>query len=130
MQQFMFNCQAGKLPPVSYIDPFFYGNDDHPPIHPINGQELIATVYSLLAESPQWKNCMLVVTYDENGGFYDHVSPPKTADDLAEQGFDQLGFRVPAMVIGPYAKQGFVSSVTYDHTSALKHLRTRSSSTT
>jgi hypothetical protein len=71
---------------------------------------------------------MLVITYDEHGGFYDHVSPPITEDDTLEKfgvdGFKQLGFRVPAMVIGPYAKQGYVSSVQYDHTSALKHLAT------
>ena len=122
MNQFFTDAQAGKLPPISYIDPFFYGNDDHPPIHPINGQELIASIYTALAQSPQWKNILFVVTYDECGGFYDHVSPPTTADDLAAQGFNQLGFRVPAMVMGPYAKQGYISSVQYDHTSALKHL--------
>jgi hypothetical protein len=65
---------------------------------------------------------MLVITYDENGGFYDHVAPPKTADDLAAQGFDQLGFRVPTMVIGPYVKENNISSVQYDHTSCLKHI--------
>lgn len=120
--QFMNDCNNGTLPPIVYIDPFFYENDDHPPIHPINGQELIAAIYTSLAKSRYWKNCMLVVTYDECGGFYDHVSPPTTADDFASTGFDRLGFRVPAMVIGPYAKQGYVSSVQYDHTSALKHL--------
>jgi phospholipase C len=122
MDQFMFNAMAGTLPTISYIDPFFYGNDDHPPIHPINGQELIASVYTALAMSPQWNNCMLVITYDECGGFYDHVPPPTVPDDFASAGFNQLGFRVPAMVIGPYVKQNYVSHVQYDHTSALKHL--------
>lgn len=126
--QFFKDAAAGTLPPVTYIDPFFYLNDDHPPIHPINGQILISAVYRALATSPQWKNCMLVVTYDENGGFYDHVSPPTTADDsLAKYGvagFEQMGFRVPTLVAGPYVKPGYVSSVTYDHTSALKHLQT------
>jgi phospholipase C len=124
--QFFADAEAGTLPPVTYIDPFFYLNDDHPPSHPMLTQQLIAAVYTALARSPQWKNCMLVITYDEHGGFYDHVSPPKTADDTLEKfgvdGFDQLGFRVPAMVIGPYVKQSYVSSVQYDHTSALKHL--------
>ena len=120
--QFAKDAAAGTLPPVVYIDPAFNDNDDHPPVHPINGQELIAAVYTALATSPQWKNIMLVITYDENGGFYDHVSPPKTADDHAADGFDQLGFRVPTMVIGPYVKEGYISSVQYDHTSALKHL--------
>jgi phospholipase C len=119
---FIADAAAGTLPPVVYIDPFFNNNDDHPPVHPINGQELIAAVYTALATSPQWKNCLLVVTYDENGGFFDHVAPPKTVDDRASVGFDQLGFRVPTLVAGPYVKQGHVSSVTYDHTSALRHL--------
>jgi len=125
--QFFSDAAAGKLPPVVYIDPAFYENDDHPPIHPIMGQELIASVYTALATSPQWKNCLLVITYDEHGGFYDHVPPPTVTDDTLEtygvDGFQQLGFRVPTMVIGPYVKQGYVSSVQYDHTSALKHLQ-------
>jgi phospholipase C len=62
-----------------------------------------------------------VVTYDENGGFFDHVPPPTTVDGFAAQGFDQMGFRVPTMVIGPYAKQG-VSSTVRDHCSVLAHL--------
>ena len=125
--QFFKDAKEGKLPPVVYIDPAFYENDDHPPIHPIMGQELIAAVYTALATSPQWKNCMLVVCYDEHGGFYDHVAPPTTTDDTLAKygvpGFEQMGFRVPAMVVGPYVKQGYVSSVLYDHTSALKHLQ-------
>ena len=125
--QFFKDAAAGKLPPVVYIDPSFGVNDDHPPAHPILGQELIAAVYTALAKSPQWNNVMLVITYDEHGGYFDHVPPPMTTDDTLERfgidGFRQLGFRVPALVVGPYAKQSYVSSVTYDHTSALKHLQ-------
>jgi phospholipase C len=124
--QFFKDAAAGKLPTVTYIDPGYGFNDDHPPVHPILGQELIAAVYTALARSPQWKNCLLVVTYDENGGYFDHVPPPTTTDDTMEKfgipGFEQLGFRVPALVAGPYVKQNYVSSVQYDHTSALKHL--------
>src|SRR5690606_2820113 len=115
--QFFLDCAAGKLPPVVYIDPYFGsgGNDDHPPTHPMMAQALIRAVYTALAKSPQWKNCMLVITYDEHGGFFDHVPPPMVTDDTLEKfgvdGFQQLGFRVPAMVIGPYVKQGYVSSV-------------------
>ena len=125
--QFFADAAAGKLPPVVYIDPAFGTNDDHPPVHPILGQELIAAVYTALAKSPQWKNVMLVVTYDEHGGYYDHVPPPMTTDDTLEKfgvdGFQQLGFRVPAIVAGPYIKQGYVSPVVYNHASALKHLQ-------
>jgi phospholipase C len=126
--KFFEDAAAGRLPPVVYIDPAFGFNDDHPPVHPILGQELIASVYTALARSPQWKNCLLVITYDENGGYYDHVPPPlAAADDTLERfgvdGFQQLGFRVPTLVIGPYVKQGYTSSVIYDHTSGLKHLQ-------
>ena len=120
--QFLADAKAGTLPPVVYIDPAFNDNDDHPPVHPINGQQLIASVYNALATSPQWKNCLLVITYDEHGGFFDHVSPPQTVDDLAAQGFNQLGFRVPTLVAGPYVKQGYISSVQYEHCSALREL--------
>ena len=129
--QFFKDAAAGTLPPVTYIEPYFGGggNDDHPPTHPIMAQSLIAAVYLALAKSPQWKNTMLLITYDEHGGFFDHVPPPTNPDDdtLAKygiDGFQQMGFRVPAIVIGPYAKQNYVSSVQYDHTSALKHLQT------
>jgi phospholipase C len=125
--QFFKDAAAGKLPPVTYIDPAFDQNDDHPPLPPILAQALLASIYRALAKSPQWKNIMFVVTYDEHGGFYDHVAPPRTSDDSLQKwgvdGFQQLGFRVPAMVIGPYAKQSYVSSVQYDHTSGIKHLQ-------
>ncbi|HEX3478371.1 MAG TPA: alkaline phosphatase family protein [Kofleriaceae bacterium] len=121
-EHFLADAKAGTLPPVVYIDPAFDNNDDHPPIHPIHGQELIASVYNALATSPQWKNCLLLITYDENGGFFDHVSPPTTVDERAAQGFNQLGFRVPAIVAGPYVKQGHVSSLQYEHCSGLREL--------
>ncbi len=127
--QFFKDAAAGKLPSVVYIDPAFGTNDDHPPVHPILGQELIGAVYTALANSPQWNNCLLVVTYDENGGYFDHVAPPTTVDDTLDKfgkaGFEQMGFRVPTIVAGPYVKQKYTSSVTYDHTSALKHLQTK-----
>lgn len=122
---FMIDAANGDLPPVTYIDPAFSYNDDHPPHHPLLGQQLIASVYQALATSPLWNNVLLVITYDENGGFFDHVAPPTVPDDNAALGFDQLGFRVPALVAGPYVKSEYVSSVEYDHTSALKHLESQ-----
>lgn len=121
--EFIDDAAAGRLPSVSYIDPGFGINDDHPPHHPLLGQQLISAVYTALATSPHWERCMLVITYDEHGGFFDHVAPPTAADDRAADGFNQLGFRVPAIVAGPYARTGYVSSVQYDHTSALKHIQ-------
>ena len=109
---------AGKLPPFSLVEPLYGRNDDHPPAHPLAGELYIASIYDALARSPQWDRCLFVVCFDEHGGFFDHVAPPKTADDFAGEGFDQLGFRVPAVVMGPYVKQG-VSSTLYDHSSIL-----------
>ncbi|MBT8495889.1 MAG: alkaline phosphatase family protein [Deltaproteobacteria bacterium] len=119
---FFEDAEAGALPPVVFIDPDFGVNDDHPPHHPILGQQFLASIYASLASSPQWKNILFTITYDEHGGFYDHVAPPTTADDYAAQGFDQLGFRVPTVAIGPYVREGHVSSVVRDHTSVLAHL--------
>jgi phospholipase C len=119
---FFDDAAAGTLPPLTVVEPGFGINDDHPPHHPILGQAFLASVYAALASSPQWNNCLLVVTYDEHGGFFDHVSPPRAADDRAAEGFDQLGFRVPTVVAGPYVKPGHVSSVVRDHTSVLSHL--------
>jgi phospholipase C len=124
-EDFFQDCAAGILPPVVYIDPVFLGNgnDDHPPKHPMLGQGLIASIYVALANSPHWNQCQFLITYDENGGFFDHVPPPMTADDFPD--FRQLGFRVPTILAGPYAKAGYVSSVVCDHTSVLKHFENK-----
>jgi phospholipase C len=123
MEDFFNHCEAGTLAPVVYIDPAFSMNDDHPPKHTMIGQQLIASIYTALANSPQWKNIMFVITYDEHGGYFDHVAPPTTEDDNAAEGFDQMGFRVPALVMGPYAKQGAVVSTVYNHASMLRHIQ-------
>jgi phospholipase C len=123
IEEFFADAAAGTLPPVVFLDPPFSYADDHPPHHPVFGQQYLASVYNALAASPQWEKSMLVVTYDEHGGFFDHVSPPTVVDDRAAEGFDQLGFRVPTLVVGPYVKRSHVSSVVRDHTSALRHLQ-------
>jgi phospholipase C len=83
----------------------------------VAGQLFLQSIYEALRTSPQWNECLFVVCYDEHGGFHDHVPPPKTVDDFAAQGFDQLGFRIPAFVVGPYVKQGTVVDTVFDHTS-------------
>jgi phospholipase C len=122
---FLKDAAAGRLPPVVFIDPSFTYNDFHPPHYPLAGEQLIAATYTALATSPQWPRCQLILTFDEHGGFYDHVAPGKAADARAAEGFDQLGMRVPALAIGPQARAGHVSSVLYDHTSALRHIENR-----
>jgi phospholipase C len=114
-------ARTGTLPPVCMIEPAFGVNDDHPPAHPSLGQVFLASVYEALAQSPQWEKMLIVFTYDEAGGFFDHVPPGKAADDRAADGFDQLGFRVPAIVAGPWVRPG-ISSVELDHTSAIAHV--------
>ena len=123
LTQFFNDAKHGTLPPFSIIDPDFLSNDDHPS-HDINlGQALMASIVAALAKSPQWSRTLLVITYDEHGGFFDHVAPPTAADDRPE--FRQLGFRVPSLVIGPTVHTGRVCHTTYDHTSVLATLRTR-----
>lgn len=121
-EDFIRDAMSGNLAPVTYVDPGFSYNDDHPPHHPIYGQQFISAIYNALAAGPAWEHTLLAITYDEHGGFFDHVAPPTTVDDFASTGFGQMGFRVPTMVIGPYVKEGYVSSVTMDHCSVLKHI--------
>ncbi|HEV2874814.1 MAG TPA: alkaline phosphatase family protein [Thermoleophilaceae bacterium] len=123
---FLDDAARGTLPEVSWIDPNFVdfralgppgSNDDHPPSRVILGQELVLTILLALARSPCWNESMLVITYDEHGGFYDHVDPkdyPCPGDTKAG-----AGVRVPALVVSPYAKQT-VSHTVFDHTSLPK----------
>jgi phospholipase C len=113
---FFDRAAAGRLRPVEIVDPIYGRSDDHPPAHPLAGQIFLQSIYEALRTSPQWERSLLVVTYDEHGGFHDHVAPPKVEDDHADEGFDQLGFRVPAWVVGPFVKNE-VSSLQLDHTS-------------
>ena len=90
----------------------------------------MAKVVNAVMSSPNWPKTMLIWTYDEHGGYYDHVPPPAAIppDDIPPNlapgdppgGFNQYGFRVPAGVVSPYAKKDFVSHTVYDHTSILK----------
>jgi len=119
VEQFFVDAAAGTLPNVVIVDPIFGKNDDHPPAHPVAGQIYISQIYDALRKSPQWERTLFVITYDEHGGFFDHAPPPKMADALAEEGFDQTGFRVPTLVVGPWVKPGHVSHTVRDHTSIL-----------
>jgi phospholipase C len=104
MDVFFRDARAGTLPPFSVIDPDFMYNDDHPSHHIQLGQAFMASVVQALAQSPQWPRSLLIITYDEHGGFFDHVPPPTTVDD--HPGFEQLGFRVPTLAIGPTVRTG------------------------
>ncbi|TXH67751.1 MAG: hypothetical protein E6Q88_10405, partial [Lysobacteraceae bacterium] len=117
---FLAAARSGTLPAVSFIEPDYVdlppGNDDHPPADMADGQRLVATVAKALLESPQWERTLFIVTYDEHGGFYDHVVPPETHPLMGSPLFRQLGPRVPALVMSPYVPAGSVSHQIYDHT--------------
>ncbi len=123
LDEFFKDCKNGTLPPFSIIDPDFLTNDDHPSHNIQLGQALIATLLTAVMQSPQWSRTLFVITYDEHGGFYDHVAPPRLLDDNPD--FAQVGFRVPTLLIGPTVRKGFVDSTQYDHTSVGATLRTR-----
>jgi phospholipase C len=109
--EFLADAAAGRLPPVSWIitqDPL----TEHSPADISWGERFAALTVNTLAAGPQWKDSAMILTYDENGGFYDHLPPPQV-DELG------LGFRVPATIISPYAKAGHVSSSQYEHCSTL-----------
>jgi phospholipase C len=120
IERFFEDAAAGNLPPFSIIDPAFAGggaNDDHPD-HDIRlGQALIGSVVAALGQSPQWSRSLLVITYDEHGGFYDHVPPPETIDNDSE--FRRLGFRVPSIVIGPTVRRGCAIEDVLEHSSVV-----------
>jgi phospholipase C len=126
---FLDDAANGRLREVSWIDPNFIdlhifdpgSNDDHPPSDIKAGQALVMDLYHALVNSPQWADTMLVITYDEHGGFYDHVPPPPVDDD---SGYATYGVRVPALVIGPTVKN-FVCKEVFDHTTLIKTMLSR-----
>ena len=134
---FLDDIAAGNLPAVSWIDPHFKdlrvlgpnSNDDHPPSDILAGQDLILTIYNALAAGPQWERTLLIIAYDEHGGFFDHVPPPSATDDQLQ--FQRLGVRVPALLISPMVDAGSTSTAMlgpdfdFDHTSIIKTIFTR-----
>jgi phospholipase C len=119
---------AKTFPQFSFIEPAYYqpgASDDHPPRDVFEGERLIADVYNAIRRNDAlWKTSLLVVLYDEHGGFYDHVVPPAAVPPdhhVEEYTFDQLGVRVPAILISPFVNPGVVHSV-FDHTSLLRYL--------
>jgi phospholipase C len=130
--------QDDNLPAFSVIDPgYSSGYDDHPPADIALGQAFVSYIYKILCSNPEvWKKTLFIVTYDEHGSFYDHVVPPgadakySNGDPMAHT-YDehahmrQLGVRVPALVIGPHVKKGYVSHESYEHCSVASTLYDR-----
>jgi len=137
---FQRDVAAGTLPSVSWIIPPL-GYDEHPPAPPAAGEWFAHQVLSALVSNPAvWSKTVLFIMYDENDGFFDHVSPPTPApattgeylsvDPLPTaaggvRGPIGLGFRVPMLVVSPFSRGGYVCSDVFDHTSQLRFLETR-----
>jgi phospholipase C len=127
-QAFEADVASPAFPQVTWIDPGFFDkfglheNDDHPPTDVRLGQLLIERVTNALMASPHWDTSLLIITYDEHGGFFDHVAPPAAHDDHPETTW--YGVRVPTLVVSPFVAPG-VSSTVFDHTSIIRTILER-----
>jgi len=141
IESFFADAATGQLPNVAFVDPraLEEGNtgtsgDDHPHADLRVGEYFLQSCFDAVANSPAWPNTVFIITYDEWGGFFDHVAPPRAMD--ASSGLDRdlvdgkarLGIRVPTIIASPYTKgdpnNPRVSSQVYDHTSILKFIET------
>jgi phospholipase C len=158
--QFRLDCAAGTLPSVSFLDPEFgvlsavgsslatvpqlapiaekletTGGDEEDPQDMAYGENWAYTAISAVLDSPAWPRTLLIYTYDEHGGYYDHVPPPTAiapdsippslAPGDAPGGYDIYGPRVPAIVVSPYARPNAVTNVVHDHTSVLATIESK-----
>jgi phospholipase C len=134
---FLDDAANNQLPQVAWIDPHFKdahmlgpnSNDDHPPEDVTAGQDLVLAIYHALRRSKAWPKTLLLITYDEHGGFFDHVSPPASPDD--DPAFDRYGVRVPAIVVSPMvparstARDADGGRILFDHTTIIKTILLR-----
>jgi len=143
LTQFFTDAQAGQLPQVTYINPECCSVQSfHPPSSATDGQIFVKTIYEAIRASPQWDETLFIMTFDEHGGFADHVPPPQNVPpgdniiytELAPDGknvtfdFTRLGVRVPTYLISPWVGQGVIehggknNGKVYTHTSILAFL--------
>lgn len=142
IDKFFTDAAGGTLPSVSWIDPDFGlsvyvgpPNDDHPPHDMRHCQNLVSKVYNALLAGPKWPQTLLIVTYDEHGGYYDHVSPRQFTPADSDPEFAKYGVRVPAFLISPWVGKQAVfgrethglqpADVIFDHTSILRTILRR-----
>ncbi len=127
---FYSDAAAGRLPAFTFLDPNYSTTSEENPQDIQVGERFLAKVVHALMHAPTWRRTALFITYDEHGGYYDHVPPPRAVKPdgaaplpvpgqppLVAGGFDRYGFRVPLMVVSPWARPGYVSNVVQDHTS-------------
>ena len=142
MEQFETDAAEGTLPSYSFIEPrlLLDNNDQHPRVDSISlgssvlaGELLVNRIYQAVRNGKKWDKTLFIITYDEHGGNYDHVSPPATVPPDSKNSragqygfkFDRLGVRVPTVMISPYIKKGTVMSHIYDHASIIRTVSKR-----
>jgi phospholipase C len=113
LREYFNDLENGTLPSVSYVIPS--GPSEHPPSNLQSGQAFVRGLINALVTSTSWKSSAFLLAYDDWGGFYDHVKPPR----IDPYGY---GFRVPAILVSPYARKGYVDSTTLDFTSILRFI--------
>ncbi len=128
IKHFFQDAASGKLPAFSLVDPDFGSQSEENPQNVAAGEQFAAKVINAVMSSPAWAKTLLIWTYDEHGGYYDHVPPPRAIapDKIAPKvpkgqsrydGFTRYGFRVPCAVVSPWARANYVSHKVFDHTS-------------
>jgi phospholipase C len=133
---FIADAAAGKLPAVSFVDPNFSHQSEEDPQDIRVGEQFAAGIINAVLHGPAWNKTLLIWTFDEHGGYYDHVPPPPAVrpDNIAPKiqsppdlpgAYDRYGFRVPTVIVSPYARRDYVSHVTHDITSILKLIETK-----
>jgi phospholipase C len=139
LNRFIDDAAQGRLPELAWVEASYVegatGSDEHPPSDVQIGQQLVARVVDAVMHGPQWQHTALLLTYDEAGGYFDHVAPPpacapdhmspKLSDTDQPGNFDRLGMRVPLIVVSPYARAHYVSHEDYSHTSILRLVQAR-----
>jgi phospholipase C len=113
LDQYYTDLEQGTLPSVAYIVPS--GASEHPPQKPITGERTVKNLIQELMRSTAWDSSAFLLLYDDWGGWYDHVSPPQV-DNFG------YGLRVPALLVSPYARKGYVDNTQLDFTSILKFI--------
>ncbi|HEX3844171.1 MAG TPA: alkaline phosphatase family protein [Steroidobacteraceae bacterium] len=145
--EFARDAAAGHLPAYAFLEPRYFPdaalgmpNDQHPPHDVVFGEQLIATVYNAVRASPLWESTLLIITYDEHGGCFDHAPPPLAVapgDGRTQEGFtfNRYGVRVPAIIVSPYIAPGTILRAAstgvphagppypFDHTSIIATVR-------
>ncbi len=136
--QYVDDAQRGALPALAWVESTYTGHDatdEHPPANIELGQKWVRGIVEAAMRGPEWGRTLLILTYDEHGGFFDHVPPPaacvpdphepKTSPRRLAPRFDHYGMRVPLILVSPWSKRGYVSHVPTSHSSLLRLVQAR-----